>query len=255
MSAILVTGATGTLGRPTVQRLKDAGHDVRSLSRKSGPGIVTGDLLTGEGIDEALAGIDTVLHLATGGGGKKDVVAARILLDAAARARISHLVFISIVGVDRIPFPYYRGKLEVEKLTAASGVPFTILRATQFHDLIAGVFTAQRFLPVIFTPDFLVQPIAASEVAVRLTELAGSDPAGRVADIGGPEQRNGRSLARAWAQANGSRRPAVPLRLPGKAFASFAAGDAVVPGPGYGRVTFEDQLSAGSTTTTQGANS
>ncbi|WP_208092692.1 SDR family oxidoreductase [Blastococcus xanthinilyticus] len=240
---ILVTGATGTLGVPTVDRLAAAGHDVRALSRRSGPGLVTGDLLTGEGIDAAVNGVDTVVHLATGLR-RKDVVIARTLLDASRRAGVEHLLLISIVGIDHIPLGYYRDKVEIERLVADSGVPHTILRATQFHTLVDQLFTVQRRLPVLLAPSFRVQPIAPSEVADRLVELASSAPAGRVPDIGGPAVRPLPELAQVWATARGIRRRVVPARLPGRVFAGYRAGHDLVPGPPYGRVTFEEYLAA-----------
>ncbi|TYP86594.1 uncharacterized protein YbjT (DUF2867 family) [Blastococcus xanthinilyticus] len=243
MAMILVTGATGTLGVPTVDRLAAAGHDVRALSRRSGPGLVTGDLLTGEGIDAAVNGVDTVVHLATGLR-RKDVVIARTLLDASRRAGVEHLLLISIVGIDHIPLGYYRDKVEIERLVADSGVPHTILRATQFHTLVDQLFTVQRRLPVLLAPSFRVQPIAPSEVADRLVELASSAPAGRVPDIGGPAVRPLPELAQVWATARGIRRRVVPARLPGRVFAGYRAGHDLVPGPPYGRVTFEEYLAA-----------
>ena len=123
MTTMLVTGATGTLGVPTVARLREAGHDVRALSRGSGPDLTTGDLLTGAGIREAVAGADTVLHLATGRRGKGDVEATRTLLAAAAAAGVRHLVLISIVGIDDIPLAYYRDKVVIERLVRESGLP------------------------------------------------------------------------------------------------------------------------------------
>src|SRR3954469_7160920 len=132
MAITLVTGATGALGVPTVIRLRAAGHDVRALSRRSGPGLTTGDLLTGAGIPEAVAGAGTVLHLATGPRGKGDVQAAHRLLEAATAAGVRHLVVISIVGIDDIPLAYYRDKLAIERLVRESGMPYTVLRATQF---------------------------------------------------------------------------------------------------------------------------
>jgi hypothetical protein len=188
MTTTLVTGATGTLGIPTVTRLRAAGHDVRALSRRSGPGLTTGDLLTGAGIREAVAGADTVLHLATGPRGKGDVEATRTLIDAAAAADVRHVVLISIVGIDDIPLGYYRDKVVIERLVQESGVPHTILRATQFHSFVAAMFTAQRRSPVVLAPSIPLQPIAVEEIADRLVELAGSPPCGRAADIGGPEQ-------------------------------------------------------------------
>ena len=244
MQTTLVTGATGALGTPTVARLRAAGHDVRALSRRSGPGLTTGDLLTGAGIPEAVAGADTVLHLATGRRGKGDVEATRNLLDAATAAGVRHLVLISIVGIDDIPLGYYRDKVVIERLVRDSGVPYSILRATQFHSFVEALLTAQRLSPVVLAPRFPLQPVAVEEVAARLVELAGSSPAGRVADIGGPEQRSLTDLGRLWAHATGTRRPVVPLSLPGKLFAAYRAGSALVPGPAYGRRTFADHLAA-----------
>lgn len=240
-----MTGATGTLGVPTVARLREAGHDVRALSRRSGPGLVTGDLLTGAGIDEAVSGVRTVVHLATGQR-RKDVEIAQTLLDAARRAGVGHLVLISIVGIDHIPFGYYKDKVAIERLVIESGVPHTILRATQFHTLVEQLLAAQRFLPVVLAPAFDVQPIAPEEIADRLVELASSGPAGRVPDIGGPAVRSLPELARIWAAARGSRRRIVPARLPGKVFAGYRGGHHLVPGPPYGRVTFEEHLGASS---------
>ena len=244
MRTILVTGATGALGTPTVTRLRAAGYDVRALSRSRGPGLTTGDLLTGAGIPEAVAGADTILHLATGRRGRGDVEGTRALLDAATAARVRHFVLISIVGIDDIPLGYYRDKVVIEGLVRESGLPYSVLRATQFHSFVESMFTAQRRFPVVVAPAFPVQPIAVEEVADRLVQLAGSRPAGRVADIGGPDQHDLRALARLWARTTGTRRPVVPLSLPGKLFAACRAGSALVPGTPYGRQSFADHLAA-----------
>jgi uncharacterized protein YbjT (DUF2867 family) len=241
---ILVTGATGALGTPTVARLRKAGHEVRALSRRTGAGLTTGDLLTGAGIREAAADADTVIHLATDPRGKGDVDATRHLLDAATAARVGHVVLISIVGIDDIPLGYYRGKVVIERLVRESGLPHTILRATQFHSFVESLLAAQRLSPMVFAPRFPLQPIAVEEVADRLVALAGSSPAGRVPDIGGPEQRQLPDLARLWADATGTRRPVVPITVPGKLSAAYRAGSALVPGPAYGRQTFADHLAA-----------
>ncbi|WP_448618649.1 SDR family oxidoreductase [Geodermatophilus sp. URMC 65] len=244
MTTTLVTGATGTLGAPTVTRLRAAGHDVRALSRRSGPGLTTGDLLTGAGIHEAVAGVDTILHLATGSRGRGDVEATRRLLEAADEAGVRRLVLISIVGIDDIPLGYYRDKVVIERLVQESGLGYSILRATQFHSFAEAMFTAQRRSPVVVAPSFQLQPIAVGEVADRLVELAGEPPAGRVADIGGPEQHRVPAVARLWARATGTHRPVVPLTLPGKLFTAYRAGSALVPDPAYGRRTFADHLAA-----------
>ncbi len=242
MTPVLVTGATGRLGRPTVARLRDAGHDVRALSRRSGPGLVTADLRTGAGLPAALDGVDTVVHLATSPRGSGDIDAARRLLGAAADAGVAHLVLISIVGIEHIPMAYYRDKVVIEALVRDAGVPHTILRATQFHAFVDDLLTAQRRLPVVLAPSVPLQPIAVEDVARRLVELVEAGPSGRVPDVGGPERRDGPGLARQWARARGVRRPVVPVRLPGRVMAAFRAGHALVPGTPYGTRTFADHL-------------
>jgi uncharacterized protein YbjT (DUF2867 family) len=254
MTSILVTGGTGALGRPTVDHLVATGHQVRVLSRRAaadqptGTEWVTGDLTTGVGLPAAVQGVGTVVHLATSLG-RRDVQHARNLL--AVTPRTAHLVLMSIAGIDRIPMPYYRTKLAVEHLVADSGVPYTIQRATQFHNLLDRIFTTQRFLPALLAPAVALQPIAVEDVAVRLTELVGEPPVeGRAPDIGGPERRSAPDLARAWSSVRTTdstpvvRRRVVPIRVPGKAFRAFASGGALVDGSPYGRVTFEDYLGA-----------
>ncbi|WP_328323238.1 NAD(P)H-binding protein [Kribbella sp. NBC_00382] len=241
MRTILVTGGTGTLGRPTTASLRAAGHDVRVLSRSSGPGLTTDDLTKATGLREALNGVDTVLHLSTSQR-RADVAQAQNLLEALRPSGVEHLIVVSIVGVDRIPLPYYRYKLEMERLVDRSSIPYSLLRATQFHDLVDKVFTAQRFLPLLLAPSIDLQPIAVDDVATRLTELADAQPAGRVPDIGGPEQRSVPDLARLWKQAAGSHRPVASIRLPGKAFRAFATGAAMTGDTKYGQKTFTNYL-------------
>jgi uncharacterized protein YbjT (DUF2867 family) len=236
MSTLLVTGGTGFLGRPTVDHLRAAGHTVRVLSRRTGSGFVTGDLTTGQGLSAAVAGVDTVVHLATSQG-RKDVVQTQNLLDAVPRS--THVVYISIVGADRIPLAYYRYKVAAERLVESHEV-FTILRAAQFHTLLDTVFGLKA--PVIFAPAVTLQPIAVEDVAVRLTELAGGPAGGRVPDIGGPKREWLPDLARAWKTVHAARRPVLPVRAPGKLFHAFADGAALVDGPPYGTVTFADHL-------------
>jgi uncharacterized protein YbjT (DUF2867 family) len=241
ITTTLVTGGTGQLGSPTVALLREAGHEVRVLSRRRGEGLATGELVSGTGIREALEHVHTVIHLASTGS-SKDVDAAHTLIDASKKAGVEHLVLISIVGVDDIPLGYYRAKAESERLLRDSGLPHTILRATQFHSFVDTVYRLQRFLPVLFAPKLSFQPIAVEEVAERLVELATASPAGRVADIGGPERRTARELGELWRDATGSRRAIVPLSMPGRTFAGYAAGHNLVPGVPYGRRTFSQYL-------------
>ncbi|MFG2787889.1 SDR family oxidoreductase [Streptomyces sp. NPDC048419] len=241
MTTILVTGGTGTLGRLVTERLRADGHEVRVLSRHTQPYAV--DLRRGgSGLDAALAGAGTVVHCATTqtGGDEK---AARNLIEAARRAGVEHLVHISIVGVDRVPFPYYRTKLAVERMIEESGLGWTVLRATQFHDLPVMIFRALAKLPVLLLPAGVRdQPVEVAEVAERLAELAAMAPAGRVEDMGGPEIRTFESLARAWLKATGRRRPVVGVPLWGKAYRAFRDGGHLAPEQATGKGTFEEYL-------------
>ncbi|TCP47307.1 uncharacterized protein YbjT (DUF2867 family) [Tamaricihabitans halophyticus] len=235
MTPILVTGGTGTLGRAVVRELTTAGQDVRVLSRRTG-----GDLVTGRGLDAALRDADTVLHLATTLRGGRDVTATRNLVDAATDVR--HLVFVSIVGIDRIPFGYYLGKLAAERIVTER--PHTILRATQFHDLIRTLLAGAATLPVMPVPAVRAQPVDVRDVAVRLAELASGEPRGRAPDFGGPEVKTFRELAGEYLHATGKRRRVVDLSLPGRAFGGFRDGANLVPGNPAGTVTFEEYLTS-----------
>jgi uncharacterized protein YbjT (DUF2867 family) len=252
---ILVTGGTGTLGRQVVPRLRDAGHEVRVLSRDSradedGIRYLTGDLATGEGTDAAVAGAEVVVHLA--GSAKGDEVKTAHLVQAAARAGTRHLVYISVVGADRIPvtsgidramFGYYAAKRAAEQVIADSGLPWTTLRATQFHDLTLLTIQQLARLPVVPVPaGWRVQPVDSGEVADRLVELALGARAGLVAEVGGPRVYPLAELVRGYLQATGRRRPILPVRLPGKAAPAFRAGANLAPDRAVGRRSWEEFL-------------
>ncbi|MFH8776293.1 MULTISPECIES: SDR family oxidoreductase [unclassified Streptomyces] len=241
MTTILVTGGTGTLGRLVTERLRADGHEVRVLSRHTRPYAV--DLREGgPGLDAALAGVETVVHCASSPRGG-DEQAADHLIAAARRAGVGHLVYISIVGVDRVPFGYYRSKLAVERRIEESGLGWTVLRATQFHDLVVTVLRGLAKPPVVLVPAGVPdQPVEVAEVADRLAELALAAPAGRVPDMAGPEVRRFDSLARAYLRATGRRRPVVGLPLFGKTYRAFRAGGHLAPEQAVGKGTFEEYL-------------
>lgn len=245
--ATLVTGGTGKLGRVVAERLSDHGHTVRVLSRRGPPAghdtntWATADLRTGQGLEPALAGVETVVHCASGWRG--DAQAAGRLADAANRAGVAHLVYISIVGVDAIPMFYYQAKLEAERQIERSGIGHTILRATQFHDLVAGALAAQHRFPAAIMPARMwFQPVDVRDVADRLSDLAGRNPGGRVADFGGPEIRTAEDLARTWLRASGKRELVLRPRIPGKIFRGFASGANLAPDHADGVRTFDDYI-------------
>lgn len=246
-SEILVTGGSGSLGSRVVDRLRDAGHEVRALSRSGRPGTVRGDLMTGEGLEEAVGGVDVIVHCASSPTKTRqiDVEGTERLLKAANRAGISNFVFISIVGVDRNPYyPYYRMKLEVERMIEGSPMPWTILRATQFHEF---VFRFVRLLgrgPVALAPKgFLLQPIDVGEVADRLAELALFGPAGRVPDVGGPEVKTFADFARTYFDALSIKKRILEVPVPGRMARAWRKGAQACPDQRYGRITWEEFLS------------
>jgi uncharacterized protein YbjT (DUF2867 family) len=255
MQPILVTGGTGTLGRLVVARLRDEGCTVRVLSRRSreaGEGIafVTGDLATGEGIEAALEGAEIIVHCAGSSTGDEDK--ALNLVRAASRAGARHLVSISVVGAERIPvvsgvdramFGYFASKLAAERVVADSGLPWTTLRATQFHDLILMVAQQLAKLPVMpALAGVQFQPIDAGEVADRLTELALGEPAGLVPELGGPRAYPMVDLLRGYLRATGRHRLIVPVRQPGRAARAFRAGANLTLDHAAGHRTWEDFL-------------
>ncbi|MFB7026419.1 MULTISPECIES: SDR family oxidoreductase [unclassified Streptomyces] len=240
MTTILVTGGTGTLGRLVAERLREDGAEVRVLSRHARPYAV--DLREGTGLDAAVEGVDTVVHCASTPRGGDDR-AARHLIEASRRAGVRHLVYISIVGVDRVPLGYYRTKLAVEKMIEGSGLGWTVLRTTQFHDLVVEFLRNAARVPVVPLPAGVSdQPIEVAEVAARLAELAAGEPAGRVPDMGGPEVRPLAELARTYLNAIGQHRRLLNVPLAGKAYRGFRAGGHLTPERAVGKVTFEEFL-------------
>ncbi|MEU5550095.1 MULTISPECIES: SDR family oxidoreductase [unclassified Micromonospora] len=224
---ILVTGGTGTLGRLVTPLLRDAGRPVRVLSRRGGrptPGTeqVRADLLTGEGVERAVRGVDTVLHLA--GGQKGDDTIARTLVDAARQSDVRHLVVVSVVGADRVPLAWLRSKLHAEEAISGSGLPFTILRAAQFHSLVLTMAQKLTALPVVPLPGLRLQSVDGREVAARLAELTLGTPAGLVPDIVGPQVHTTGELMRGYLRASGKRRLTLPVRLPGAAGRAYRDG-------------------------------
>lgn len=254
-SSILVTGGTGTLGRLVTPLLRDAGRDVRVLSRRGhepngGIEFVTGDVSTGEGLEAAVQGVETVVHCA--GSAKGDEDKARNLVRAASRAGVRHLVYISVVGVDRVPvvsgvdramFGYFAAKRDAERVVAESGVPWTTLRATQFHDWILMTLRQMAKIPVMpLWGGVRFQPVDAGEVAARLVELALGQPAGLAPDIAGPRVYGMEELARGYLRATGKRRLIMSVRTPGKAAAAYRAGANLAPERAVGHRTWEDFL-------------
>jgi len=232
MTLVLVTGGTGRAGRPVVQRLNDAGHELRVLTHTRKPAIdgadhVQADLVTGEGVDQAVRGANVIIHCAgVPSFGRDQAMTAHLVRAARLLPEPPHLVKISVVGADRVPvggglgkmmFGYFESMRATERAVEGSGLPWTTLRATQFFDAVALIARAMAKLPLIPIPSGIrFQPVDTGDVADRLIELALGTPAGLAPDFGGPTAYPMADLVRSYLRAVGRHRPLVPVRLPGK---------------------------------------
>ena len=233
-SVVLVTGGTGRLGRRVVGHLRNSGCDVRVLTRhrhedSGGVTYLSGDLSAGTGIGAAVAEAGSVVHCATST--KGDAAATRHLVAAMSRAGAPHIVFPSIVGSDRLRWGYPQAKLAAEDIVSESGLPWTIVRATQFFDYILAGLRTMAGRPVIPVPAGVdLQPIDPDEVAARLVELTLSGPAGRAPDLAGPQITTWVDMLRDYLDATGKRRLLMPVRIPGT---GAIRGGGLLPGPGH----------------------
>jgi uncharacterized protein YbjT (DUF2867 family) len=251
MQHILVTGGAGRLGRLVVKHLSAAGYRVRGMSRRASPGDdwpgadwKQADLATDAGLAEAVQGMDVVVHLAAKGTWQIDVEGTRRLLDAAREAGVSHVVFISIVGIDTVPWAGGKAKLASEDLIEHSGLPWSILRATQFDygiDFLLHMLTRLPLVALVPT-DLLLQPVAEEEVAQHLVEIVQAGPSGRLSDMGGPQVYTSGELARIWLKQRGMHRAILPLWLPGKMARRLRQGGNTCPQQATGTVNWEAWL-------------
>ncbi|WP_106814918.1 SDR family oxidoreductase [Microbacterium timonense] len=228
---IAVAGGTGVVGRHVVESLRDAGHEAVVLSRSTGV-----DLTTGAGLDAALAGADAIVDTANLSTMSADEATRFFqtstgnLVAAAERAGVGHVVLLSIVGIDRMPHDYYAGKLAQERVVETARVPWTIQRATQFHEFAAQLFDAAKVGPLHIAPRARVQPIAAREVGARLAALAAGAPQGRTTDLAGPREERLDEMVKAYARRTGHRGWMPALSLPGAQMKGMREGLAL-PGP------------------------
>jgi uncharacterized protein YbjT (DUF2867 family) len=242
---VAVVGGTGTLGSLVVADLLGRGERVAVLSR-GGKGVPAGaehrrvDVTSGEGLDLALDGVSAVVDATNSQKGAQETMVAgtRRLLEAGARAGVANHVTISIVGIEDVPLSYYKVKLAQEQVLEAGEVPWTLLRATQFHQLIDDTLASAARFGLRLTGKGKVQPIDPAVVAPRLADAALAAPAGRLPDIAGPRVQTVSELSSVWAAARGKH--LLPLRLPGwgkigKGLAAGALCDerAAVPGEDF----------------------
>ena len=235
-----MAGGTGAVGRHVVEVARERGHDVVVLARSQGV-----DLTTGAGLVERLDGVDAVIDTSNQVSQKRAAAEAffggvsRTLLGAEVGAGVRHHVALSIVGVDDVDTGYYAGKRLQERVLAEGPVPWTVLRATQFHKFAEQALHFVRVGPFSLVPRMLSQPVAAREVGEALVDLAEGDPVGRAPELAGPERLQMVDLARKVAHG----RRVVPLRVPGAAGKAMRTGALVPKGDGpRGTITFDAWL-------------
>ncbi|WP_326698800.1 NAD(P)H-binding protein [Streptomyces sp. NBC_01754] len=242
---VAVVGGTGTLGSAVVEELRKRGHRVRVLSRRSTEYPV--DLTTGAGLPGALAGCDVVVDAGNSASPKRAkatlVDGSRLLLAAEEKAGVGHHVAISIVGCEKVPIGYYRTKVAQEEVVECGPVDWTTVRATQFHELVAGVLASLARSGLHPLPRAPLQTVASVEVAHAVADVA-ERPAlrGRV-EVAGPEIVDLRDLALRWRAAHRSRVLPVPVVLPGAVGRALRAGALTTDRPDVrGTTTFAQWL-------------
>ena len=241
---LVVAGATGGVGRHVVAAARTAGHDVVPLSRGTGQ-----DVTTGAGLAAAMAGADAVVDVTSGPATATRTAvgffrrATVHLLEAEAAAGVGHHVALSIVGIDPMTRGHYAGKIAQERLVTAGGVPWSLLRATQFHEFTAQLVDRTGVGPFVVVPAMRTATVAAAEVAADLVAAAEAGPRGRLPDLGGPEEAELADLVRRYLDTAGPRRRVVRLSLPGRDW-RLARRGALLPGDGAtrGRQSFDEWL-------------
>jgi uncharacterized protein YbjT (DUF2867 family) len=235
---VFITGGTRLLGRALVRTADGAGLAVRVLSRRpraaaDGFEYAVGDVASGAGLDAALSGVEAIIHAASDPRRPEEV-------DVGG----AHLVYVSIVGIDRIPVRYYRTKLEEEGIVAASGLPYSVLRARQFHAFVAWLISEAARVPLVLPlpAGFKFQPVDEAEVAERLVRCLGEGPRGRADDFAGPEVLPLEEMAEAWMEAAGVRKRMLRLLLPGALAAALRGGANTAPNGERGSVSWREWL-------------
>lgn len=207
---IIVIGGTGLIGSKTVAILRQGGHDVVAASPQSGI-----NTLTGEGVREALVGAEVVIDLVNSPSFEDKAalaffeISGENLLAAEAATGVRHHVALSIVGIDRTDNGYFRAKVAQEKLIKTSGIPYTIVRSTQFLEFIDGIANSSADGNIVRLPPVMFQPIAADDVAAIVADVALAAPRSGIVEIAGPERTSFNDIVARYLKAVGDPREVV----------------------------------------------
>lgn len=227
-----VLGGTGAAGVAVADELQRRGHEVRVLARSTGV-----DVASGKGVAEAVAGLDSLVDCLNARGPETKVRAVMVdglqrAIQTAAGAGVKHVTSLAIIGSEHLPIGYYRAKLAQEQMLGAAPLPATVVRTTQFFDLLDLAWRATAKTGVILAPRGTLQPIDVLDVAAAIANAVEQGPvAAPDVTIIGPEVLGIRKMADDWKQAAGSRRPVVPVPPVGSALKAIAAGRLVENDP------------------------
>jgi uncharacterized protein YbjT (DUF2867 family) len=246
---ILVTGSTGQLGSALLNQIKGFDYKVKITSRRKPEGVgdfewIYSDLLSGEGLEEAVKDVDVIIHAATSPVKNSKIVEVSGFKEFLIKMQhIKHFIYPSIVGIDEIPFKYYKQKYEAEDLLKNSTIPHTIVRATQFHHFVENLFLSKPLFKRYIVPgNFKCQSVDVSEFANYLIGLVEKDPQGRTDDFGGPDIMTLREMAELKIKINNETNKVLSISLPGKLYKSFSDGKNTNSKRKMGKITFEDYL-------------
>ncbi|MDI2097457.1 SDR family oxidoreductase [Ruicaihuangia caeni] len=229
---VAVAGATGLVGAQVVRRLEERGARVVPMARSLGV-----DLMTGRGVGESLPGADALIDVSNVLTQNEAVAVerftrmARTLVDGCRQHGVGRYVLLSIIGVDEIEFGYYKGKRAQESVIEGSGLEYSILRATQFHEFAEQMLGRMRVGPIALVPRMTSAPVASREVADRLVELALADEVPHRLELAGPDTMTVPEMAREFCRATGRRLLRVPVPVPGPGGRRMAEGGLLPRGP------------------------
>lgn len=249
MKNVLVTGGTGLLGKEVVDQLLSINYGVTVLSSKkiatvpAGVQLVKGDLASNRGLQEATENADIIIHCASNPKDTQsvDIKGTQNLLNAVNKDKTLHFIYISIINVDKSNYAYYQTKIRVEQMIAASGIPFSVLRTTQFHNYVLSILkTFDKKNGTLAIPDGMhFQSIEVKEAATLLVDLAQREPVGLVRGVGGPELLKFEEMVKTYLHVL-SRTDELKVRpLQSEEYDRYRSENNTWPTNSYGRVTWE----------------